>query len=187
MFNKAVEKDVIGDTSGHFKRLLVSLLQGNRDESGIVDLAAAKTDAQALFNAGEGRLGTDESKFNQILASRSYQQLTLIGEEYKKIANHDLVKAIDKEMSGHLESGMVAVVKAAMNRPEYFAERLHKSMKGLGTDDRTLSRIIVSRCELDLGDIKLAFLQKYSKPLSQWIEDDTSGDYKKILIKIVGQ
>lgn len=33
MFNKELEKDIIGDTSGHFQRMLVALLQANRDES----------------------------------------------------------------------------------------------------------------------------------------------------------
>lgn len=33
MFNKDLEKDIIGDTSGHFQRMLVALLMASRDES----------------------------------------------------------------------------------------------------------------------------------------------------------
>ena len=40
------------------------------------------------------------------------------------------------------------LVRCVHSRPMYFAEKLYKSMKGLGTDDDTLIRIVVSRCEV---------------------------------------
>lgn len=45
---------------------------------------------------------------------------------------------------------------------------------------------IVFPIQIDLKQIKAAFFQKYQKTLAKWIEQDTSGDYKKILIGIVG-
>uniref|UniRef100_A0A8C9VCL7 Annexin n=1 Tax=Scleropages formosus TaxID=113540 RepID=A0A8C9VCL7_SCLFO len=183
---KTLEEAIHGDTSGHFRRLLVSLAQGNRDERETVDISLAKQDAQMLYNAGENKLGTDESKFNAILCSRSKAHLRAVFHEYQQMCGRDIENSIAREMSGDLESGMLAVVKCIKNTPAYFAERLYKSMKGLGTKDRTLIRIMVSRSEVDMLDIRQEFVKNYGKSLYSYISGDTSGDYRKLLLKLCG-
>ena len=110
-FNRDLEKDIIGDTSGHFKRLLVSLVQANRSDSTDVDRNKAKQDAKDLYQAGEKKWGTDESKFNQILVSRSYPQLRATFEEYKNLSKKDMEEVLKSEMSGDLLRGMLTVGK----------------------------------------------------------------------------
>lgn len=60
-------------------------------------------------------------------------------------------------------------------------------MQGLGTRDRDLIRLIVSRSEIDLGDIKAAFERMYGKTLLSYVSGDTSGDYKHGLYAIMGE
>ena len=76
----------MSETSGHFKRLLVSMCQGAREENAAVDIAKAKREAQELFQAGERKWGTDESKFNQIIAVRSFPQLRATFDEYVRVS-----------------------------------------------------------------------------------------------------
>jgi len=184
-YKRDLEKDCVSETSGHFKRLLVSMCQGNRDENQTVDIEKAKKEAMDLFQAGEKKWGTDESRFNVVLASRSYPQLRATFDEYVKVSQRDLLNSIDREMSGDLKAGFKCIVQCAKNAPEYFADRLWKSMKGVGTDDSLLIRIVVSRSEVDLVEIKQSFLQKYHKTLYKMIEGDCSGDYKKLLLALV--
>ena len=46
------------------------------------------------------------------------------------------------------DMNLLLLVRCVHSRPAYFAEKLYKSMKGLGTDDSTLIRVIVSRAEV---------------------------------------
>lgn len=57
-------------------------------------------------------------------------------------------------------------------------------MSGAGTNDRALIRIMATRCEIDLQDIKNEFSAKYGKSLESFIKGDASGDYKKMLIAL---
>ena len=84
-YRRDLEKDIVSETSGHFKRLLVSMCQGAREEHAAVDMAKAKAEAQQLYQAGEKKWGTDESKFNQIIAVRSFPQLRATFDEYVKV------------------------------------------------------------------------------------------------------
>lgn len=132
LYGQDLESAIIGETSGNFKRLLVSLCTANRDESGVTDPDAAKTDATALLRAGELMLGTDESVFNSVLCQRNYEQLRLIFREYQQITGHSFEKAIENEFSGDVKDGFTAIFRCVNNKAEFFAHQLMKSMKGLG-------------------------------------------------------
>lgn len=132
VYSKNLEDVIIGDTSGNFKRLLVSLCCANRDESGSTDTDQAKADATALLRAGELMFGTDESVFNSILCQRNYSQLRLIFQEYETMTGHSFEQAIKNEFSGDVKEGFKAIFRCVNNKAEFFAHRLMKSMKGIG-------------------------------------------------------
>lgn len=185
-YGKTLEDAVCGDTSGMFQRVLVSLLTGGRDESNTVNEAQAVQDAKDIFEAGEARWGTDEVKFLTVLCVRNRNHLLRVFDEYQKISGRDIEESIKREMSGTLEDVFLAIVKCLRNKPPFFAERLYKSMKGLGTTDSVLIRIMVARAEIDMVDIKAEFLKMYGKTLYSFIKGDTSGDYRKILLELCG-
>uniref|UniRef100_A0A8C1RKK6 Annexin n=1 Tax=Cyprinus carpio TaxID=7962 RepID=A0A8C1RKK6_CYPCA len=176
--NDDLEEDVTGDTGGNFRRMLVVLLQVRKD--------LIQSDAQALLAAGEQKYGTDEGQFITILGNRSNAHLRRVFDEYRKISGYEIEESIQRETSGTLQEVLLAVVKCARGVPGYFAESLYNAMKGSGTDDQKLIRIMVSRSEVDMMDIRAEFRKRFATSLHKTIQGDTSGDYRKALLLLCG-
>ena len=64
---------------------------------------------QKLYKAGAGKIGTDESTFNSVFVSQSFEQLRAVFTAYERAYRKDMEKVIKSEMSGDLESGMKAI------------------------------------------------------------------------------
>ncbi|KAM9833504.1 annexin A5a isoform 1-T3 [Syngnathus typhle] len=183
-FGSKLEKDICSDTSGYYQRLLVILLQGRREE-GVKEPNISK-DAKDLYAAGEGKFGTDEEKFINILGNRSLEHLCKVFDAYKKLCGSDIENSIEGETTGNLENLLLAVVKCTRSIPSFFAESLYRSMRRAGTDDDTLMRVLVSRSEEDMLDIVACFKEKYRASLYNTIQEDTTGAYRKCLLYLCG-
>lgn len=83
-------------------------------------------------------------------------------------------------------SKVACLVKLTRNPEAYFAEGLHKAMKGLGTNERTVIRIIVSRSERDLGNIKSEFERMFGKSLESWITVSAQQTYAALFTRYAG-
>ncbi|CAL1616184.1 unnamed protein product [Knipowitschia caucasica] len=184
-YKKDLEDDIKSDTSGDFRKALLELCKAARTDGVVEQLI--DSDARALYEAGEGRKGKDCSAFIEILSTRSAPHLRTVFERYSKYSKVDVAKAIDLEMKGDIESCLTAVVKCAGSRPAFFAEKLYLAMEGKGTRKNILTRIMVSRSEIDMKKIKEEYKKNYGKTLYQDILDDTKEDYEKILLALCGE
>ncbi|CAF0859870.1 unnamed protein product [Adineta ricciae] len=151
----------------------------------VIDRNRARQDADDLYKAGAAKWGTDERTFNAIFSQRSYYQLRAIFEEYQKKYRQDMAQVIRSEFSGNAKDAYLVLIACIRDRPTFFAERIHQAVEGLGTRDSTLIRVIVTRSEIDLAQVKQRYQQMYNRSLAQDISGDTSGDYKRLLLSIV--
>ena len=185
MYGKDLVRYVESETSGHFRKVLVAMLQCQRHEVDYpINEQELRMEAQRLYSAGAGRWGTDESIFTQIFATRSPVEIAAIASFYQQIAGVDLYTSLKKEFSGNVEKLLKAIFYCSINPPEWFATRVRNSLEGAGTKDKQLIRIIVSRAEIDLRQIKQAYYKLYGRDMVTDIRNDTSGDYKRILTEI---
>ena len=185
-YNKSLEDAIAGEVGGDLKRLLTSLLQCSRSENAHPNDAECQKKAKELFDAGEGKWGTDESVFNKIFTLRSPMELALISRHYHKLSGKTILEAIKKEFSGDMQKLLTTIVYAIISPSEYFATRVNKAIKGWGTNDNLLIRVLVTRDEIDMPQIKQYYKQLYGKDMLADIKSDCGGDYQKLLIELAG-
>ena len=142
-------------------------------------------EVKALYNAGEGKLGTDEEIFNRIFATRSPAHLACLDKHYQQLHGKTLLEVVEKEFSGDVKVLLKTVLHSHINPVDYFAQRIYLACKGWGTNDKVLVRSIITTDEILLKDIKKLYQKKYSMTLEAQITEETSGDYKKMLLDLV--
>uniref|UniRef100_A0A0A9YNF3 Annexin-B9 n=1 Tax=Lygus hesperus TaxID=30085 RepID=A0A0A9YNF3_LYGHE len=180
-----------------FKTFCISLsLTSRPSETANVDSELVCRDAKALFNAGEGRYwwSDDENEscaavelavWIALWSKRSRKHLRQVFSEYNDLAKTSIEEAIKKQFHGDLKIGFLTLAKCIRDKAAFYAERLHYSMKGVGTNDDTLIRAVITNADVGFSDIKDVFKKKYKGTLEDWIADDTSGDYRYFLLSLV--
>lgn len=181
LFNEDLEKRVYSETSGNLRKILTSLLQCQRSENSVPNDAECRQVAEELYKAGEAKLGTDEAFFNRVFALSSPPELFSINQYYSQFSSRSLKEAVDSEFSGDAKLALNTILEAIISPPSYFARRINKSVKGLGTKDKMLIRNVVSREEIDMKEVREAYRNIFGKDMVHDIKSDTSGDYQRIL------
>ena len=163
---------------------MLTLVSGTRGENQMPNQNDCMNKAQQLYKAGEGKLGTNEKVFYEIITRSSPQELYMINQCYIQIGKgSDLIKAINNEFSGNLKKLLSTLVYSSINPSEYFATRVKHAIKG-GTKNTLLIRILVTRDEIDMPQIKMAYQRLYGKDMVQAIKNEISGDYKRLLVEL---
>ena len=185
-YKRDLEKDVKSETSGTLRKLLIALLQCSRSTNTMPNPAQSAAIAAEIHKAGEAKLGTDESVFNKYFCTLSPHELAAVSREYHKLTGHTILQAIDKEFSGDSKKTLRTIVYATLSPSEYFATRVHDAVKGLGTKDHLLIRVLVSRSEIDMPQIKQYYRQLFGKDMYEDVKNDISGEYRELLLGIIG-
>jgi len=176
-----IYKNVMDDVSGDFKKVLVHMFRAERPYGPIPIEKAAELE-HTFYKAGEGKIGTDENKYIDVITRNSLQALHQVDEIYKSKHKHGLIKAVESETSGDFKSSLIALLKP---HDEYFADRLYHAIAGLGTDERVLIYVFSVSTKDDVHRIAQIYQEKRKESLESAIKGDTSFNFKKFLIQLL--
>eukprot|EP01099_Mayorella_cantabrigiensis_P000170 TRINITY_DN1073_c0_g1_i1.p1 TRINITY_DN1073_c0_g1~~TRINITY_DN1073_c0_g1_i1.p1 ORF type:complete len:312 (-),score=66.81 TRINITY_DN1073_c0_g1_i1:78-1013(-) len=170
------------EVSGDFLRVMVEHLKAARAPEGDVDDSRAHSDSEALYAAGEGKFGTNEAVFVEILTRRSRAHIQRICRHYEQKTGHTLEKAIEKETSGDFRNILIALVSP---EAEYHARLFEQAMGGAGTNDAKLIRLLTTLTKAQLKAVNEVYTKKHGKTLITAIKGETSGSYEKVAVGLI--
>lgn len=184
-YKKSLEEDVAYHTSGDFRKLLVPLVSAFRYEGPEVNTRLARTEARILHQKISEKAYNDDELI-RIVTTRSKPQLNATLNHY----NNEFGNAINKDLKANPEDEFLKLLRAAikcLTFPEkYFEKLLRLAINKMGTDEWALTRVVTTRAEVDMQRIKEEYHRRNSVPLDRAISVDTSGDYEKMLLALIG-
>ncbi|KAH7864264.1 hypothetical protein Vadar_027638 [Vaccinium darrowii] len=184
-YHHSLEEDLAARTSGDLRKLLVALVGIYRYDGNEIHAGLAYAEAQNLHYAKEK---FDHDAITRIVSTRSKAQLMATFNCYKDY----FTISISKHLADDAENQYVTAVRTAIkciNDPRKYYEKVLQSAlnKPGGTDEDALTRVIVTRAEKDLKDIKDLYCKRRSVSLDDAVAYVTSGDYKAFLLALLGK
>ena len=169
-----------------FKRILLALLNAERQINPNPNEQECDECAKRLFNSQKEKKDILQEAYIEIFTKKSREELALISKIYYKWYSKTPLEEVERLFSGDSRRILKAIIYALLSPSEYFAYRIHKAMKGIGTNDTILIRVLVSRDEIDIGRIKRYYKQLYNITLYEAVQKNISGDYQKLLLALIG-
>uniref|UniRef100_I1NNC6 Annexin n=1 Tax=Oryza glaberrima TaxID=4538 RepID=I1NNC6_ORYGL len=174
------------NSSSELLALLLALVSTYRYNGDEVNDALAKSEAKILHETVTNG-DTDHGELIRIVGTRSRAQLNATFSWFRDERGTSITKALQHgaDPTGYSHALRTAV-RCISDANKYFVKVLRNAMHKSGTDEDSLTRVIVLHAEKDLKGIKDAFQKRASVALEKAIGNNTSGDYKSFLMALLG-
>ncbi|KAI1238392.1 Annexin A10, partial [Lamprotornis superbus] len=137
-------------------------------------------DAQLLGGALQG-ISCEKDVLIEILTQRCNSQRLMIAEAYRDMYGRDLITDLKENLSHHFKEVMVGLMYPPAS---YDAHELWHALKGVDTEEKCLIDILSSRSNMEIFQIKEAYLMQYNTDLQQDIDSETSGHFRDTLMNL---
>ncbi|XP_043692409.1 annexin D4-like [Telopea speciosissima] len=184
LFDHSLEEDVASHIHSTNRNFFVALVSAYRYEGSKVNDEVAKSEAKILCNAiknANTKNPVEEEEVVRILSTRSKAHLKAIYKHYKEMFS----KTLDEDLEHG--SSLKEAVMCLCTPQAYYSKVLNASLKS-GADEKTkvaLTRVVVTRGDSNMKEIKEEYHKEHGVSLSQKIEETTHGNYKDFLLSLI--
>ncbi|AET02254.2 annexin D8 [Medicago truncatula] len=185
-YKHSLEEDLAAHTSGHLRQLLVGLVTAFRYVGDEINPKLAQTEAGILHESVKEKKGSHEEAI-RILTTRSKTQLIATFNRYRETHGTSITKKLLDEGSDEFQKALYTTIRSFNDHVKYYEKVVRDAIKKVGTDEDALTRVIVSRAQHDLKVISDVYYKRNSVLLEHVVAKETSGDYKKFLLTLLGK
>jgi annexin A13 len=183
-YNVSLKNDILNLSDKTFSEFLITILASNRPSGLTLKPNDAYNIAKDIIKNGVKQYGKNVNLFKQVFVDRSREDLIMISRAFYDLYKKNLYDVIDNEISGTNKKLIKDILFGLITPAQWFAKKAYKAMKGAGTDDKTLIRVIVSRAEIDMEDIRDYYFRDRNTDLRNDIDGDCSGAYGQLLMNL---
>ncbi|GFY92196.1 annexin 4 [Actinidia rufa] len=162
LYNRSIEEDVASIVTGVERKLFVALVSSYRYEGPKVHEETAKFEAKTLYNAvvnAAKKHPLEDEDVVRILSTRSKLHLKSVFKHYKEISGRDMEEVLEEAINLHAD----------------------EKVKG------GLTRVIVTRADVDMKVIKEEYRKKNGGTLINKIEGMANGNFKDFLLTLLAR
>ncbi|RZC85978.1 hypothetical protein C5167_026650 [Papaver somniferum] len=184
-YKHSLEEDVASHSTGDLRKLLFAIASTFKYNGYEIDAHLAKAESHILHELIENKAYNDD-EFIRIFATRSNAQLNATFNIFKDDYGISIAKSLLEEPATEYLSALRTVVHCITDPIKYFVKVLRDAIHQHGTDEDTLTRIIVTHAERDLRLIKEKYYERDNITLETAVVRETSGDYETFLLALLG-
>ena len=168
LYNETLENDIKGDTSDYYRNILIAMIQGGRSDNPYPNSQKMKEIVQKLTEDND----SIKDNFVSYFVNCSYGEICTICREYEKATGKYILDSIKNIFSSDEYNFFNILLNYISDPGKFYAEKIH------GFKDKDLIRIIVSRSEENMDEIRDSYKELYNIELIEDIKNNTKGDFQ---------
>ncbi|KMT17075.1 hypothetical protein BVRB_2g041320 [Beta vulgaris subsp. vulgaris] len=185
-YKHSLEEDIASHFSGDMRKLLLLLVSVYRYETEVTEPKLVETEAEILHKCIKDK-AYNHDEIVRILTTRSKAHLTATFYRFRDVYSTPITKFLASDQDKDFVSALQTAIRCIKSPLKYLERVLSDAIKKRGTDEDALTRVIVTRAEKDLGEIKELFYKRNSVTLEHAVAKETRGDYENFLLTLLGK
>ncbi|ORX47337.1 Annexin [Piromyces finnis] len=167
-YNEKVEDIINRKCYGDMKKLYLTCLEANREETKEYTEEDIIEDVNTLYQATEARWNASEKVVIDILCRRQFQHLRNVFYAYQNKYKKPFTSVVEKKFIGPIEKNFLILIKSAMNRYQYIAEQFNIAINTTSVQHTKLIRYTIRyRTPAILELIKDSYNNNYTRTFGE--------------------